>query len=373
MTSASSDTAGQPASATRYTMPFAWSGATARLAARNGFDPSLSLRQAGLLECEADVHADTPIDPAGFLLTALSLINAFDDELHGVAPQRMAKGTASMAAHAMTASRDLCGAINTMARFLIMIGASCRISLRHSAGFAAIEIHADCDAGTIRSILEEFFAHFVHQQLSYFLGHPLQLEQFTTTTRRHPALGNRHPYLLCPVRHGRSTALTFESMHLQCARRPIQGDSPLSDALMLWLRQHPASGTIAPACIDPLSLTATVYAILRERDAKVGECASLVRMGPVELARALSREATTYRELRRAALLERSRPHLHAGLPLEELSETLGYSDSRSCRRAIKLACGLTIQELRQAPGSEPTVFPAAVAKAIRDQAAGLH
>ena len=356
-----------------YTMPFAWSGATAALAALDGFDPARSLRKAGLLDATTEITADSRLGPADFVLIALSLINAFDDELHGVAPQRMAKGTASMASRAMTSSTDLFGAIETMARFLEMVGAGCRIAQRRSADSAIIDIRADCENEQLRSILEEFFAHFVHQQLSYFLGHRLPLISFTTAALEHPAAGSQHPYLLSRVAHGRTTALTFSAEYLKRSRRAIDGDNPLSEALMLWLRQHPINGEVATACAGPSSLTSIVYSQLRNRDADVRECASLVALTPVELARGLSREATTYRALRRAALVERSRPFLHAGVCLDELADTLGYSDGRSCRRAIKLACGMTIHELRHAAISQSGAIPAAVARALEEQAAGLH
>ena len=259
MMSAQAQTKRMSAISACYTMPFAWSGATAALAARDGFDPARSLRKAGLLDGTTEINADSRLGPADFVLIALSLINAFDDELHGVAPQRMAKGTASMASRAMTSSTDLFGAIETMARFLEMVGAGCRIAQRRSADSAIIDIRADCENEQLRSILEEFFAHFVHQQLSYFLGHRLPLISFTTAALEHPAAGSQHPYLLSQVAHGRTTTLTFSAEYLKRSRRSINGDNPLSEALMLWLRQHPINGEVATACAGPSSLTSIVY------------------------------------------------------------------------------------------------------------------
>ena len=356
-----------------FTMPFAWSGATARLAGRDGFDAAPMLRDAGLLAITTPITATSPLDPAGFLITALALINAFDDELHGIAPGRMARGTASMAARAMASARNLHGAIDTLVRFLEVVGGRCRIDLRRSAHFARIEVRVECVDPTLQSIMEEYFAHFVHQQLSYCVGFRLPLAQFVTTSAHHPSLGGVHPYLLCPVRRERITSFAFAVEYLSRSRRILRGNAPISDALMLWLLQHPASGTAAPAMVDPSSLTAKVYASLRQRDAGVAECASLVALSPVEFARALAQEATTYRSLRRAALIERSLPHLRAGIHVDELAELLGYADGRSCRRALKLACGLTIDDLRQATDRIARPMSAAASQAVRKQAAGLQ
>ena len=354
-------------------MPFGWSGATARLAGRDGFDAAPLLRNAGLLAPATELTVTSSLGPAGFLLTALAIINAFDDELHGIAPKPMARGTASTAAHAMATSRNLLGAVEFLSRFLDRIAASCRIELRRSSGLARIDIRANGPAGTLRCILEEYFAHFVHQQLSYCIGYRLPLMQFTTMSSRHPDLGGRHPYLLCPVVRDRSTSFSFAVQNLDRGRRIMSGNAPLSDALILWLVQHPGSGTAAPGMLDPSSFTSRIYAELRRRDVDVGECARSAALTPIEMARALALEATTYRALRRAALIERSRPYLRAGVRLDELGELLGYADGRSCRRAIKLACGMTISELRQASDHEAQPLSAAAVKAVKEQAAGLH
>ena len=352
---------------TPHALPFGWIGRSAKLAARTGYDATSALADVGVLGPDGRLHDSTLLGPAHFLLLCASVINMLGDEMHGAADRPMALGTASLAAKAMMADARLGAAIETLSRFFVLTGGACSVRLSSTTSEARIDVVATAERGTTTSMIEELMTHFLLQQCSFFLGFPLPLSRFVTPAADHPAMGLRHPYLLCPIVPGPVTALTFPRHYLAhpCAAKIIDG--PLWDAQSFWLSHHPAT---AAGNIDRARCptSAQMFDQLLEQDMPFKACCARLAVGGNEVQRRLLLEGWNYRRLRRIALLERSRPHLRAGAPGEDLAIALGYSDQRSLRRALKLATGMSIRELRSAvPG--PGAGASLVMERLRSQA----
>ena len=325
----------------RYQLPLSWVGQTLRLAARDGLD-------LDALGMPTLVGAGDGLDPAECMVLCLSLVNAVDDELHGLAAARMARGTACMGARASASATTLEGAIATLCRFYDMIGGLCRFALDRTSGQAILTISTERGDGRQRALVEELLAHTVHMQLSYFFGAFLPLTRFVTSSPLHPAIGREHPYLLCPVAGGNLSSLVFPVQFLAARSRAVPVDHPLWDAGRFWLDRHPA--TRAPIRDDDAERPATsaLLAVLKREDLSIAECSNELALGLPEMRRRLADEGTTFRQVRRAALIERARPHFVDGSSADDLAAALGYSDARSFRRALKLATGLGIADLRR-------------------------
>ena len=84
-------------------------------------------------------------------------------------------------------------------------------------------------------------------------------------------------------------------------------------------------------------------------------------LSPTEARRGLWREGTSFRALRSAALVKRARPLINEGATAEELAFSLGYSDGRSIRRALKTATGLSLADMRNTANFEGTLSPLTV------------
>lgn len=339
-------------------MPFGWVGRTAALAARDGFDVREALATAGVTHGDDLVRDDTLLGPAEFLLLCALLINALDDEMHGAGVTPMVRGTASMIAKAVAGERNLAGVVHTVSRFLDMMGSACRINLDYSGDLASVQIAVDGDPA-LTIVIEELMAHFLQHQFSFFLGFPLPLWTFTTRGADHPALGGVHPYLLCPVTLGSVTALSFPARHLRDLSHIRIETAPLWDAQMFWLSHLcPTEVEAIDATAQPAS--AAILDHLSRDNLMFEACCAQRCVTPHELKRTLALEGTSFRKLRRAALIDRARPYLVAGATADDLADMLGYSDARSLRRALKLATGLSLGELRRerlGGSAKPNVF----------------
>ncbi|WP_174278281.1 AraC family transcriptional regulator [Sphingomonas bacterium] len=300
------------------------------------------------VDVEEDPTRDSGLDPAECMLLCMLLVNAVDDELHGLTASRMVCGTASMGARAIASARTLEDAIRTLCRFYHMIGGTCSFSLQCASGEATLTIRAERGKGDQRAFIEELLAHTAHIQLSYFFGALLPLTRFVTSTSRHPHVGRRHPYFLCPTVTGLTTTLAFPVELLTAQSRGLTVDYPLWEACRFWLARHPA--TRVPVNDDDAErpVSGALVTVLRRADLSIADCSVRLGTNLVDLRRDLASEGTSFRQVRQTALIERARPHLLAGCSVDDLAAALGYSDARSFRRALKLATGLSISDMRR-------------------------
>lgn len=334
----------------RYTLPLSWVGQTLGMAAVEGVNVTDHLAALdGRLPDAPDL--DVGLGPAECMLLCLSLINAVDDELHGLSRVRMSRGTTAMGAKASASSTTLEGAIATLCRFHDMIGTHCRFALTRSASGAVLFISVERGEGSHRALIEELLAHTVHMQLSHFFGAFLPLTRFVTSSPLHPSIGRSHPYLLCPVVAGRTSSLVFPVELLAAQSRGMIVDCPVWEAGRFWLARHPAtSNAISEDDVDRPA-TGALLSVLKRDDLPIADCSAELALSVPDLRRSLADEGTSFRQIRRAALVERARPHLVGGGSVDDLAAALGYSDARSFRRALKLATGLGIGDLRRDAG----------------------
>lgn len=325
-------------------LPFRWVGATAHFAEQNGMNVRDQMVQAGVAPVITD---DTILDPTAFLLMCALVINGIDDEMHGITPARMERGTASMLSKAMSSEKTLRDAIAVLVRFFRSVDALCDIQLTVKDELATIEVRTSGTDAHSSSIVEELMVHYFIHQFSYLIGFLLPLEMFTTRSISHPALYREHPYLLCPVWHGKVTALHFHASYLDMDCRSQAAECPLWDAQSFWVQLHPAVDVERSAWENRGSVSWYTYRLLLERNLSLEQCALQLGLSPTEMKRLLAAEGSSFRFVRRDALVRRVRPYLQSGMAIEDLAELLGYSEGRSIRRAIKLAGGGTIEELR--------------------------
>lgn len=344
-------------------MPFGWIGRTARLAAEAGADVLPGLAQAGVGADDGPLQDATALGPAEYLLMCALVINAVDDEMHGAARTRMTRGTANLVVKAMAANRTLQGAIETAIRFFDIAGAYCRVELSVSGGEAHLLIR--CNSGDLRTqqVVEEMFGTYLHIQLSHMLGFLLPMTRFGTTCPDHPLRGRRHPYFLAPVTSSNATALVFPAKHLAFPCRARPDANPLLEGELAWIARHTALRDGRFRDHDADTATADVFRRLLVRDLGFDACCRELAMGAAELRQRLAEEGASFRQLRRAALIERAAPALRAGGGLDDVADALGYSDGRSFRRALKAATGLGVADLRRADVAPTGPAPSVLAR----------
>lgn len=354
-------------------MPFGWIGHTVRLAARDGYDVRLELADAGVGDVEGLLEDGSAVGPAAFLLMCALVINAVDDEMHGASNGRMARGTANLMIQAAAAAQNLAAAIETVERFFVVAGTRCRIELQQVEAEAKLLFRSESGDLRAQQVVEEMLATFLNILISFYLGFLPPLSRFATTARSHPLLGRAHPFFLCPVVGDTATALHFPAAYLGFSPKPKVLSAPLLEGEMSWLSLHADAVQCRFSGADRDSLSASLFRSLVERDRSLDECCRQMLLSEAALRRGLYLEGTSFRTIRRAALVERVRPHLSAGMSADDLAAALGYSDARSLRRALHLATGLSLTELRQnsrfTPGAGPPKVLARLCEEVRRQA----
>jgi AraC-like DNA-binding protein len=162
-----------------------------------------------------------------------------------------------------------------------------------------------------------------------------------------------HPYMRCPVRKGARTQLVFSSAYLSRPRKGRALEGTTADAMMFWVSRCGAADGERPWSDEATPVSARLYQALLREDAAFEDLSAEMSMGQREIRQSLMAEGTSFRGLRRAALLQRVRPHMLADASTDDIALALGYSDARSLRRAIKLAGGISLSDLRMAPPTD--------------------
>ena len=349
-------------------MKFGWIGKTVMAAAETGVDVRPELIKVGIGSPAGTIDDQTDVGPAEYLLMCVLIINAVDDEMHGASSNRATRGTANLVVKSIAAAPNLQAAIDTIMRFFAISGAYCRVHLEVLNGEARILVRSDVPDMGIGPVVEEMFVSFLHIQLSHYLGFLLPVSEFGTISPVHPYLGKQHPYLLGTVSCSNTTCLAFPAEYLALPSRISLGRNPLLDGELAWISKHAAlrSGDIEAQEAD--SLGGDFYRQLLRQDLAFDQCCRVLNLTQAEARRGLWQEGASFRELRRAALVKRSRAYLEKGVSVEELAEALGYSDGRSIRRALKIATGLNISELRSMEASEPSLASSEVIARLADE-----
>ena len=327
-------------------LPFAWAGKTAAVAAARGAPILDRLSRANVGGREGDINDQTALSAAQYTLMCTSIINLVDDEIHAVSRTRMRRGSAAIGLRIMASARSFRTAIEALGKFYMMIGQGEKIALVTSGPTTMIQVSADIPDPYMSATVQEMIAVALHCQFSFILDRLLPLSAFVTHGD-HPNCNQVHPYLGCGVVRGKTTALVFPTWCLDLEPVAKLGDTPVTDAVLYWLKQLDARTF---AGIDPQSLkpvSAAVYDRLRRRDLSYVECGLELQLPNDELRRALSAEGNGYRYLRHSAFLERLRPHLLSGACLDDVAFALGFSDGRSLRRSVRSASGMSVSELR--------------------------
>ena len=309
---------------------------------------------AGVASKASRLCGETPVDAAEFHLICNLLITSIDDELHGACKARMLRGTGALGLQVMAAAPTLRVAIQSLIKLYRLAGTFCDLELIEGVD-AELQIRADLGRSPLAFVVEEVLANWIYVQLCYVLQAPVRLQNYTSSIG-HPRSGGRHPYFDCPVVPSAVSALRFPKYYLDMAPSVRLGSAPVLDAVMYWLEQGAKRSSHCGSLYHDKPLSASTLGLLMNRDMSFIDCCSALTASASDVRHALQVEGSSFRELRRVALVNRVRPQLNASANLDDVAAVLGYSDARSLRRSLKAATGLTITRLRKL-SSAPTMI----------------
>jgi hypothetical protein len=339
-------------SVTPLVMPYRWMGRTLKGAARRGLRSEDLVRSAGIAAFHDGPLDDALLDPAEYMLMCGLLIAAVDDEMHDTTRSRMRVGTASLGVSVAASAQTLEGAINTLVRFFDVTGTYCLLGKERVGDDVLLTIKLDVERTELASLVEEMTATYLHAVLTYFLGFPLPVAAFHTTAKDHPNVGGAHPFLRGHVIPAGTTGLRIAAQHLALPRGRKILEGNFADCICSWVTSF-CPTTERHLNMREAPTSAALFQLLMQGDADFDACCRALMMNGRDLRMALLQEGSNYRHIRRSALLERVRPFLSADAAMDDIAVSLGYSDARSLRRAVKLAGGGAIGEIRKQPQAE--------------------
>lgn len=149
-------------------------------------------------------------------------------------------------------------------------------------------------------------------------------------------------FFACPVIAGADVSrIVIDNQVLQMAL-------PQPDALLAHTSHDACQAELAAVgVLGRQSLLRTLTALQCELHS-VAQTASVLGTSERSLHRLLAREGTSYFQITETIRIGRARQLLQTGLSLERIAEELGYSDSRSFRRAFRRWTTQTPAEFRQ-------------------------
>ncbi len=335
------------------TMPFGWVGQTALAASSRGLPISQMILDAGVAARSDHLAGDTPINAAEFHLICNLLITSLDDELHGAGKARMMRGTGALGLQVMASAPTLRAGLLSLIKLYRLAGTFCDLEL-HEGAYAELRIRSDLGNDPLAYVVEEVLANWIYVQLCYLMQAAFRLHSYASAAS-HPQCGGIHPYFGCPVVPATISAFRFPKFYLDMVPCAKIGNEPLLEAVMYWLEQIAKRSNHCASLFDDKPVSSTTLKLLTRQDMSFEECCANLTASAREIRNALYSEGSSFRELRRIALVNRVRPHLDSGANLDDAAATLGYSDARSLRRGLKAATGMTISRLRtldSAPGA---------------------
>jgi AraC-like DNA-binding protein len=328
------------------TLPFGWIGGTALAASVRGVPIDDMMLSAGVGGKTAILNPDTPINPAEFHLICNLLIKTVDDELHGAGKARMMRGTGTLGLQVMAAAPTLRAGLQSLIKLYGVAGNFCALEL-HEREDAELLIRSNLARNPMAFVVEEVLANWIYVQICYLLQSPMKLYSYSSSAL-HPKVGQLHPYFGCPVIASSVTAFRFPKYYLDMVPIVKLGEAPLLDSVMYWLEQSAKKNSYCGSLYDGKPVSLITLGILAESDMSFAACCDAVRSSERDLRYALSSEGSSFRELRRVALVNRMRSQLNDKASLDDVAADHGYSDARSLRRGLRAATGLSITSLRK-------------------------
>jgi hypothetical protein len=280
-------------------MPVSWLARRTAGAVQAGFDLEDLLQRAYIRLGDEEA---VDLSMAQLYLLTNQIIRALDDETHGFARARFRRGHSAVLATSLLDRSTVGDALNRIIRYFELTASPFSIALQETRLTATISMRVEARSFVDAAMIEDSWATFVYQMLSWFAGRRLPLFDFQVRLPDHPAIGRSHLLLQCPTVLGEVTRIRLPAHILRAPRRVTPSANPYVDVLSGWMA---LDGTSAPE--------------------------------------AASRAARVARIVAAATQLLVSSDD-----PLERVAQSLGYSEARSLRRLIKQQTGKTPQEIRE-------------------------
>ena len=302
-------------------------------ARRQGFDLGEALRDAELSE-ELVGRDATRVTPAQASRIIQALWNVTDDELMGVGPKTVPRGTFQMMTLSLVHVADLATALQRLVEFT-----------RIATGFDAIDMVVDgsttrlsFDLGSTpgqgNHLVIDIMMTVVHRFAGWLIGQRIELISVALPWPA-PAHATEYPliYGVVPQFDAAGAAMVLPSRYLSAPVIRSEGD------LLQFIRRSP-EGLLFQRDFTPTTASRVRRIIERQSPqdpVTVEGIAQRLTVSGQHLRRLLREEGTSVRQIREEALRDEAITSLVRGREtVEELSDRLGFSEPSAFRRAFR-------------------------------------
>jgi AraC-like DNA-binding protein len=298
-------------------------------AQRSGLDVRDALLTAGI-GWELVGRDSSRVTPAQATHLVQALWDSTDDELLGVGPRPVARGTFRMISLGLIHSSDLRTALHRLVDFAGI-----------ATGFVATDITDDGHvtrlvldpSGQVLSdqLIVDILTAVTHRFAGWLIGQRIPL---TAVELPYPSPSHREEYQLIygvpPTFDAPNASLSFDSKYLDAP--VVRGE----DELLEFIRNAPTDLLFRR---DYHPTTASRVRKILERSDRLSaeEMARRLAVSPQHLRRLLREEGTSFREIREDILRDTAITSLVRGTEtVDELSDRLGFSEPSAFRRAFR-------------------------------------
>lgn len=306
--------------------------AALELAHAKGYDTALPLALAGIPPMLIDEDAARVTEAqAARLVQALWDIS--DDELIGVGPKPVPRGTFRMMALAVIHAPDLNTALHRLVEFIRIGMGFSDVVLAEDDRTGELSFHSAGDDQTSQQVAAIFLA-VVHRFAAWLIGRQIVLNSTRLPGAPPPnAADYLQVYGVTPVFGSTTAEITFDGRYLRA--QLIRSESDL-DALLrtspnaLLFRQdyNPSASSRVRRILERSSTPGTVSAEIAAKQLSVSD---------QHLRRLLRDEGSSFRQIKEDVLRDEAVASLVRGQEtIDALSDRLGFSEPSAFRRAFR-------------------------------------
>jgi AraC-like DNA-binding protein len=301
------------------------------LARARGHDPTLTLELAGIPAELLDEDAARVTETQAARLVQ-ALWDSTDDELLGVGPKPVPRGTFRMMTLGLIHSPDLADALRRLVEF-IPIGMGFDVELAQNDGTVRLSVQPPGNSQLSQPIAAIFLA-VVHRLAGWLIGQHIELQSIDLpgALPANPA-EYQQVYGVAPVFDCAAAAIVFDGRH---NRSPVvQNESTLSElirhspnALLFREHYHQNASSRVRGILERSSTPGAV---------SVESAARVLTVSAAHLRRLLREEGSSFRQIKEDVLRDEAVACLvHGRETIDALSERLGFSEPSAFRRAFR-------------------------------------
>lgn len=329
----------------RPTIPSDFVSRAMRVGAGQGVDLQPALDVARISRAVlAHPHARlTPEQVSRFTQAAWQIT---DDELFGLAPARVPRGTFRVMCLTLIHRPDLSHALHRMVEVNHVLRSLPKLHLTPGEATTCLDVELPDEVDDRTRVTVDFLLMLLHRFAAWLVGGRVRLESVSLPyTEPDPVLARSYDAIFgVPVTFGAGRA-SLEIDNAALKSPLVQTEESLEE----YLRDSPN------LILSERDYESTVSAQVRRifesgiqgRTATAEDIASTLAVSPPHLRRLLRQEGTSLGQLREEVLRDLAIAGLRRGEPVDDLSARLGFSEPSAFRRAFKRWTGNTPRTYR--------------------------